>query len=428
VGPPLPGSSTPAYSDGRLLKSLLRLAALSQLPDGRILSTFPTDRGPEDCHYSIEDYAMQYMEALRMYVDSTGDLVFLQEVYPVVLAQMDYFAARVITNSSAGGGGPVNGLLLAREYTSFDDPLAYVQVQGGALNAFYVKGLWDAAYLASLLNDTSRATAFTASATAITQTFNALLWNASVGSYNAGVLPSGRVVGPSVHAALLALERGLVPPERLASVFAFFSANFKNQGDFHCCTNPDTDAMIASKAGVDFPVVYYWVFNVLFSQDSPEGDLEALSEIRRRWGYMVANSPDIDTLWESFQDSESCHNYGSTPLHFLSSYVLGVRLTAPAYQGALVVEPRLGNLTAASGIAVTEAGLVSVSWTVTQGLLSFSLDTPQGASSTTLRLAGGVQGTLVINGASTPTTTEGRYIVANLGKGPGTFVGSVHTS
>lgn len=371
---------------------------------------------------------MQFMEALRMYVDSTGDIAFVQEVYPVVLAQMDYFAARVITNSSGGGGGPVNGLLLAREYTSFDDPLAYVQVQGAALNAFFVKSLADAAYLAKILNDTSRATEFSASATAIAQTFNTLLWNESVGSYNAGVLPSGRVLGPSVHAALMALERGLVPPDRLASVYAFFFANFKNQGDFHCCSNTDTDAMIASKAGVDFPVVYYWVFNVLFSQDSPAGDMEALSEIRRRWGYMVANSPDIDTLWESFQDSESCHNYGSVPLHFLSTYVLGVRVTAPAYQGALVVEPRLGDLRTASGVAVAEAGLVSVSWTVSQGLLSFTLDIPQGATSTTLRLAGGVQGTLVINGQTTPTTTDGRYVVATLGKGPGNFVGSVHTA
>ena len=34
-----------ALADARPLRNLLRHAALSQLPDGRILSTFPTDRG-----------------------------------------------------------------------------------------------------------------------------------------------------------------------------------------------------------------------------------------------------------------------------------------------------------------------------------------------------------------------------------------------
>ena len=242
----------PAYADGRLLKNLLRHAALSALPDGRILSTFPTDRGPEDCHYSIEDYAMQFVEAVRMLFDSTGDLLFVREVYPTIIAQLAYFNARVINNST---GSLANGLLLARQYTSFDDPLAYVTVQGGALNAFYAKSLLDAAYLASLLNDTAQASQYTAAAVAVVDAFNKDLWNNDIGTYNSGILPNGTVVGPSVHAALLALERGMVPADRVASVQAFFLNNYKNQGFFHCCQNDDTASMISAKAGVDFPVV-----------------------------------------------------------------------------------------------------------------------------------------------------------------------------
>lgn len=46
AGPPIPGGSGgPAYSDARPLRNLLRHAALSQVADGRILATFPTDRG-----------------------------------------------------------------------------------------------------------------------------------------------------------------------------------------------------------------------------------------------------------------------------------------------------------------------------------------------------------------------------------------------
>ncbi len=250
VGPPPPGSTRPAFADARLLRNLLRHAALSQLPDGRILSTFPPDRGPQDCHYAIEDYAMQFMEALRMYYASSGDAAFVRECYPAVGAQMAYFAARVV---------PATGLLLAREYTSFDDPLAYVTVQGGALNAFYAQSLRDAAFLAGVVGDAPAAAAYAAQAGAVAAAMGAQLWNASAGSYSAGILPGGgqqqQQLLPSVHAALLALQRGVVPAQHAPSVYAFFLNNYKNEGAFHCCTNPDTQAMLESKAGVNFPVV-----------------------------------------------------------------------------------------------------------------------------------------------------------------------------
>jgi hypothetical protein len=412
VGPPPPGSSRPAYSDARLLRNLLRHATLSQLPDGRILSTFPTDRGPEDCHYAIEDYALQYMEELRMYYNSTGDLDFVRECYPAVKAQMAYFAQRV----------QPSGLLLAREYTSFDDPLAYVTVQGGALNAFYAQGLRDAAALAALAGDAPQAAAFAASAAAVTAAMEGL-WNASAQTYSAGVLPGGRVLLPSVHSALLALERGVVPPARAPSVYAFFRANYKNAGSTHCCTNADTQAMLEARSGVDFPVVYYWVFRVLYAQDSSEADLEALAEIRRRWGAMVAQSPDIDTLWESFQDSESAHNYGAVPAYFLSTYVLGVHSLAGG-SGALAIEPRLADLTSAQGTVVTEVGLVTVSWQLAAGALHFALDIPAEATGVQLRLIG-VPGSLVVNGSAVASVACGRYQCASLGAGPAALTGSI---
>ena len=124
---------------------------------------------------------MQFVEATRMYYDSTGDLSFVGEVWPVILAQLAYFSQRVINNSTGGPGTLANGLLLAREYTSFDDPLAYVQVQGGALNAFYTKSLMDSAYLADALNDTFHAASFTAAAASLKSVFNDALWNSTCG-------------------------------------------------------------------------------------------------------------------------------------------------------------------------------------------------------------------------------------------------------
>ena len=293
-------------TDARLLRNLLRLAVLSQISDGRILSTFPTDRGPSDCHYQIEDYEMQFVEALMMYFNSTNDVAFLREAYPALRAQMAWFTSRVIANNSATRN--TSGLLLAREYVSFDNPLAYVTAQGTTLNAFYYRALIDAAAVATALNETSDAVAWASSASSLRDAINVALYNSSEGTYSAGILPSGEKLAPSVHAALITLQRGVVPPSRRASVQAWFEANYRNAGSFHCCTNNDMRAMLAARAGVDFPVVYYWVFSVLYAQDSAAADTEALSEIRRRWGPMVARAPDIDTLWESFDDSESAHN------------------------------------------------------------------------------------------------------------------------
>ena len=65
--------SAPAFkgkTDVALLKSMLRHAALTQLEDGILLATFPTDRGPSDCHYIIEDYASQWIEVYIIIIAS----------------------------------------------------------------------------------------------------------------------------------------------------------------------------------------------------------------------------------------------------------------------------------------------------------------------------------------------------------------------
>ena len=185
-----------------------------------------------DCHYFIEDYACQFIEAVRMYYDSTQDQDFCLEVWPVIIAQLQWFAAHMSPN----------GLLLAREYTSFDDPLAYITLEGTALNAFLYKALLDAAYIATALGHTEAATKFTADAETLSGAINSILWNETEGTYNSGINgPDGPGVylGPTVHAAMLALQRGVVPPARVASTTAWFLASFQRIGGFHVCSNPD---------------------------------------------------------------------------------------------------------------------------------------------------------------------------------------------
>ncbi|MEI6604846.1 MAG: alpha-L-rhamnosidase C-terminal domain-containing protein [Verrucomicrobiota bacterium] len=375
-----PGSDgQKVFSDPRLLKSLLRHAALAQLPDGRLLATFPTDRGPEDCHYVIEDYACQWVEALKLYFDSTGDRAFLSEMWPPLTRQMQWFLERRTPR----------GLLLAREYASFDNPLAYITCEGATMNAYFYQALTDADYLGRALKQNAQADSYAKAAVELASAYNKQLWNEAEGAYNSAFLGE-KILGPTAHAQLLALNRGLVPENRTVAARKWLLANYKNPGSFHCGSNPDVERMIAQKAGLNMPVTDYWLFQELFRMDSAAMDLEALGEMRRRWGPMVTHQQDAGTLSESFVDengngaSESCHNYGAVPAYFLSSLVLGVRRDGPVWEKRLLLEPRLGDLTAAEGVVVTEHGPVPVSWKTADGgkALTFDFTLPKGVQAT----------------------------------------------
>ena len=406
------GNGGRIYSDPRTLRKLLRDSAHSQLPDGRMLGTFPTDRGDSDPHYVIEDYALQWVEALRWYHDLSGDTAFVQEMWPTLVAQMQWCLDRIT----------VRGLLNAREYTSFDNPLAYITCEGANINAFFYQSLRDAAYLAGVVSQTTQANTYTEAADALHSAYNTQLWNETEQAYSAGYL-NGSKLGPTVHAQLMALYSGLVPADRVAATRAWFVANYKNPGA-GLAIGPKSNylTLIANKAGLGMPIMYYWAFNELYRADTAAMDQEAISEMRRRWTNMVNFLQDAGTLSESFVNeqgggmSESCHNYGAIPAYFLSSFVLGPRVTGPHGNRQLVIEPRPGDLTSASGTVVTDLGPVPVSWTKNNGTLQFSCTVPAGKTAT-LRLP--VAGSVVtLNGSVvTPPLIEGRYVILPLTSG-----------
>jgi hypothetical protein len=106
------------------------------------------------------------------------------------------------------------------------------------------------------------------------------------------------------------------------------------------------------------------------------------------------------------------------PAYFLSSYVLGVRLDGPVQKKSLLIEPRLGNLTEASGTVVTEFGPVSVAWKQDGAHWNYEVDASQLSSAITinLRLPVGPQkfsaeldGT-ILNAGAKGIKQEGRWL------------------
>jgi hypothetical protein len=387
---------TPAYSDPRLLKNLMWHDSFTtnQTGDGRLKAHTCSDRF--DVHGYIEDYSCQWIESLRIYYDATGDTNFVAQMWPALTGQMAWFLARV----------DPDGLVLAREYTSFDNALAYLTCEGATLNAFIYKALNDSAYLGNAIGSNAQATAYSQAATNLATAFDQDLWNFTAGTYNSGIL-NGTTLGPTTHAALIALDRGIVPTNKIASVRNWFLANYQNPGTFNVASNPNYLTWIQEVVGINMPVSYYWVFNQLYAMDTPAMDLQALSEIRRRWTDMVTNRLDTGTTTECFTDvnggSESCHNYGSVPAWFLSSYVLGVRLEGPVWTNRILIEPRLGDLTYANGVIVTEHGPVPVSWDQSGNngqLLTFSFTVPMACRATVHLPMTSNTNTLILNGVT----------------------------
>ena len=408
AGPDAQGK--PVYSDSRLFRNLLLRATYSQRPDGQVMACFPTDRNG-DCHDIIEDYSLQWVEALRVYFEATGDKAFVRQMWPTLTRLVKWFTDH----------RSPNGMVMAREYTSFDNPLAYITCEGATLNAFFYQALCDAADLGTAIGEKNQTEDYAKQAVELAAAYNKHLWNATEAAYNSAIY-QGKNLAPTAHAQLLALDRGIVPADRVASVRKWFLSNYKNPGGFHCGSNPDFETMVANKAGINMPLTYYWIFLEFYRMNTPQMDQTVLDEIRRRWTAMVKERKDTGTVTEMFLDvlggCESCHNYGAVPAYFLSSYVLGVRLDGPVWRKSILIEPRLGDLQSAEGVVSTEFGPVKVEWKMTDGSLGFGVTVPDGATANVRlpRLADTSK--LTIDGKARPDAkTDGRFITVTLPAG-----------
>ena len=414
------------YSDPRLIRGMLERVALTQKPDGRIRANSCSDFW--DMHSFIEDYSCLWVQSLRQYYDNTGDIDFVRQLWPVLDKQMKWFLQRRTER----------GLVKAREFLlHMDNPLHHqTDCEGATLNAFVFRALRDSAYLAKTLGRKKKSGEYTSYADLLAANFNQHLWDPNSQTYYAGIkqgrkIPPTRWVDPvtkvywqritqakeyppTVQAALMALDRGIVPPERVNLVRAYLLKNY------HKLNNPYT---------------HFFLFEQLYRINSAQQELDVLNVIRKRWRHMVENK-DPGTLIEKFvfgPGGSSCHNFGSVPAYFLSTYVLGVRTDGPVWEKRIIIEPKLADLKYARGVVVTEHGPVPVSWSRgnDRGALNFSFELPPGvqakisipklSDNPTLIVDGNV---LVANGIVQAKTELGRRFVT-LQLGPGKHSGRI---
>ena len=378
----------PRYSDPRLLRNLLRHIGQSAQPDGRVKAHHPSDRW--DIHGYIEDYACLWIQAIREYVDNSGDIDLARELWPAVKSQLQWFFEHRTER----------GLVKARDFVyPGSNPLCYKVCEGATLNAYLVRALLDAACLAEQMGLTAEEQTYRTSAQQLQESINNYLWNEKTGSYFGGIV-EGQPYPSTVPAAFISLYFNIVPPAWRSSVQEWLLQHYQEQGGL--------------------PYSYHFLLKALYDINTKKADQLVLDIIRNKWAAM-ANS-ETQTCWEGFEPGENCHEAGSVPAYFLSAYILGVRLDGPVSKRLLRIEPRLGDLKQAEGIVVTEAGLVRVQWQkqADEKSLKFEIEIPKNVEATLALPFDGENPQLIIDDhliSRSQVQTAGRMVEAKLGPG-----------
>jgi hypothetical protein len=363
------------FADQRLLGNMILHVALTQLPDGRLQPMPPSFYPAAELHGVIDDYSCLWVQAVREYYDRGGDETLARHVWPTLVKSLDYFLNRRGTD----------GLTSAMEFVYFHNPLIYHVCQGATINAYLYRSLRDAAYLGTALGDAQAAKRFSDAADRLYAGYNQQLWDESVGGYHAcspaGLQDAGTInakwaeranphladpQAPTAHAALMALNFGLVPPDRIQRVLNFLEKNVE--------------------AEQLFPYTHAFYFRTLLRDGDEADDRLILDTIRRKWRPMLDSSSGM--AWEDFHGGSPVHESGAIPAWVLSAGVLGVQTEGTRGRLQLIIEPHLGDLSTAAGTVLCEYGPVRVSWKTSSDhrQLDFSLDIPAGAPPATVHV------------------------------------------
>ena len=284
----------------------------------------------------MEDRTCDWVVQLRAYWESTGDAELVTELWPALMRLLGWYRKRRTER----------GLVQAREWEVWDNPLRYQVCEGAGLNAMFYRALADAAVLALGTGRKDAAGSLRQEGEALQAAFDRLLWNAEAGAYDGALFGagsevreqlgrpfSGKIVegrfAPTVQGNLFALYSGIVPLERRDSVRKWVLSHLE---------------------AVTSPMSHYYLFDMLYAMGEEQQDEEVLKRMRAGWKLQVES--EWQTSWEELEDGggSKAHIYGMHPGYFLTAYVLGARREGPLTglvspdRRMILIEPRFSGL------------------------------------------------------------------------------------
>lgn len=269
----------------------------------------------------------------------SGDVEFLQWVYPYVLKNMR--SAESLTDE--------RGLFSAPYWNMFD----WAGIDDGARtvthNSMFAVGAADAALKCALvLDDQENAKWLREYRQRLSRSINAL-WDSQIEWYPDSIHDDGHPSPKTcVHTGFLSVLYDIAPEDKHAEIL-------------EKVLNPPEGM---TQVGSPFAVLY--LFEML--EKAGRSD-EIMARIRQYYQPML--DLNATTVWETFANSPAaqqdfptrshCHAWSSSPIHFLNRIVLGI---VPVSAGGtrFRISPRLCGLSWARGASASIHGPVEVSW------------------------------------------------------------------
>jgi alpha-L-rhamnosidase len=341
------------YGDTDLFRRCIELFLLAQGENGLVPAGahgLPAGRHP--------DYSAIIPQTLWCYWTRTGDVDFLRQMEPRLHRLLDgLWALR--------RGDDV--LLDGSDLQPYID-LSHMD-RGGincALNCFYESGFRHGAKVLDLLGEPDEAEKWRTRANGLAEAIRREFWSEEHNAFVDRLRSDVPETEPSVPANALPLLFDIADERQKAGAISYVEAamakNFR----------------VAEPEGNDDCNVTgyfsYYALGVLYRFGKVA---QAEQFIRTYWGRMLEQG--AWTCWEFLVDRASrCHAWSSSPTHYLSTQVLGVRLPDRADAGTVEIHPNPGTLTWARGVYPHPSGPIRVEWRIEDGKLCVDYDAPEG--------------------------------------------------
>lgn len=335
------------YSPNLVRKAIRQFLAV-QSEDGLIPAT-----GPQNCTLSNLDFPCHFFMMVYEYYFYSGDLEFMEEVYPRLGNLLSYFIAKENENGFVIDSGG-KGLFLDWAFIDKREEVT-------ALQCLYYQALDSYEKITSVLGYTDKIDGIHSRKEKLKRKINELLFNKEIGLYC-----DCRVSGVfsqhySQQSTAYALVTGVADSE---SVPALIEKMYTEKG-----IEQIKGAFLLS-----------FVTAMLFGNDKGEKSIDIISDY---WGEMLKRG--ATTWWETFDRStpsctvaycfagnsptylidyiptSQCHAWGSGPAYTLMSNILGV---IPADVGfkKIRISPATGNLKWCNGSVPTKYGVIEAKW------------------------------------------------------------------
>ena len=291
----------------------------------------------------ISSYAAQWVDACVHYWELTGDLVFLQNLYPSAVKNINAFEAHHTQEGIKTG--------LSWDFIDW----GYVndsKTTDQALNLFYLSALRSMVRWSRAIGDTKNETYYVGLADKMTETLT---------SYFNTHFSYGDSCWKKIgyHRAVLGLRlnlfKGIKKQEAIAAIKKHILASYPNRATAPRLSSPSVvDTQLIT------PYFSYFTYNTLL--ELGETDF-VLNQYKTCWGSELTQG---QTTWMEVFDSHwsGCHQWSACPTSQLSQWILGLQSRFDLGTNTYRFNLRPGSLTYAEGKIPyhNQSGAIHIKW------------------------------------------------------------------